>query len=177
MSEPFIAAIKIFAGNFAPRGFAFCDGQLLPIAQNTALFSLIGTIYGGDGRTTTGLPNLQGRIPVHAGTGPGLSRRTLGETGGQETHTLTAQEMAAHDHGLSGSGDETEEDGTQSVANNLTGHTDLSTPIYKSPAASGVNMAGDALQNMGDSGAHTNLQPFLVMNFIIALTGTFPSRS
>ncbi|NOR40750.1 MAG: phage tail protein [Gammaproteobacteria bacterium] len=178
MSEPFIAEIKIFAGNFAPRGYAFCDGQLLPIAQNTALFALIGTTYGGDGRTTTGLPNLQGRIPVHEGTGPGLSERRLGATGGQETHTLSAQEMAAHGHGLFGSGDETEEDGTQTVAGNLTGHTDLSTPIYRSSGASSdVNMAGDALQNMGDSGAHPNLQPFLVMNFIIALTGVFPSRS
>ena len=82
MAEPFIAEIKIFAGNFAPRGFAFCDGQLLPIAQNTALFSLIGTFYGGDGRTTTALPNLQSRIPVHAGQGPGLTRRRVGERGG-----------------------------------------------------------------------------------------------
>jgi len=177
MSEPFIAEIKIFAGNFVPRGYAFCDGQILPIAQNTALFSVIGTIYGGDGETTTGLPNLKGRIPVHEGTGPGLTPRRLGEKGGLETHTLAPQEMASHGHGLSGSGDETEEDGTQTVANNLTGHTDLSTPIYKSAAASDVNMADNALQKMGGSGAHTNLQPFLVMNFIIALTGIFPSRS
>ena len=177
MSEPFIAEIKIFASNFAPRGYAFCDGQLLPISQNTALFSLIGTTYGGDGRTTTGLPNLQGRIPVHEGTGPGLTPRRLGELGGLETHTLTAQQIPSHNHTLYGSGEETEEDGTQTVANNLTGHTDLSTPIYKSSAASEVDMAGDALQNMGGSGAHTNLQPILVMNFIIALTGIFPSRS
>lgn len=176
MSEPFIAEIKIFAGNFVPRGYAFCDGQLLPIAQNTALFSLIGTTYGGDGRTTTGLPNLQGRIPLHEGTGPGLTPRRLGENGGLETHTLTAQEMASHGHILSGSSDETEEDGTQTVANNLTGHTDLSTPIYKSSAASEVDMAGNALQTMGGSGAHTNLQPVLVMNFIIALSGIYPSR-
>ncbi len=177
MSEPFIAEIKIFAGNFAPRGYAFCDGQLLPIAQNTALFSLIGTIYGGDGRTTTGLPNLQGRIPLHEGNGPGLTSRRLGEKGGEETHTLTVQQMAVHNHGLFASGDETEEDGTQTVAGNLTGQTDLSTNIYRGAGSNSANMAGNALVNEGGGAAHNNLQPFLVMNYIIALTGTYPSRS
>ena len=178
MSEPFIAEIKIFAGNFAPRGYAFCDGQLLPITQNTALFSIIGTTYGGDGRSTTALPNLQDRIPLHEGSGPGLTSRRLGERGGQETHTLTEQEMATHSHGLFGSGDETEEDGTQTAANNLTGHTDLSTNIYKaSSGANSANMASNALVSEGGGASHNNLQPFLVMNYIIALQGTYPSRS
>lgn len=100
MSEPFIAEIRIFAGNFAPRGWAFCDGQLLPIAQNTALFSLIGTTYGGDGRTTTALPNLQGRAPMHPGRGPGLTSRRLGQKGGVETVTLTEAQMSSHNHTL-----------------------------------------------------------------------------
>ena len=98
MSEPFLAEIRIFAGNFAPRGWAFCNGQLLPIAQNTALFSLIGTTYGGDGRTTTGLPNLQGRAPMHPGRGPGLTARRLGESGGAETVTLSESQMPSHTH-------------------------------------------------------------------------------
>jgi microcystin-dependent protein len=98
MSEPFIAEIRIFAGNFAPRGWAFCDGQLLPISQNTALFSLIGTTYGGDGRTTTALPNLQGRAPMHPGRGPGLTERRLGQKGGVETVTLSEAQMPNHNH-------------------------------------------------------------------------------
>lgn len=177
MSEPFVAEIKIFAGNFAPRGYAFCDGQLLPIAQNTALFSLIGTTYGGDGRTTTALPNLQGRIPVHPGTGPGLTPRRLGERVGQETQTLTTNQMPIHSHGLFGSPDETEEDGTQNVEGNLSGKTDLSTAVYRSGGGTSTNMATDALLNVGGNGAHDNLQPYLVMNYIIALVGTYPSRS
>ena len=98
MSDPFVAEIKIFAGNFAPRGWAFCNGQLLPIAQNTALFSLIGTTYGGDGRTTTALPNMEDRAPMHPGNGPGLTNRRLGERGGVETVTLSASNMPAHAH-------------------------------------------------------------------------------
>ena len=100
MSEPFIAEIRIFAGNFAPRSWAFCNGQLLPIAQNTALFSLIGTTYGGDGRTTTALPNLQGKAPMHPGRGPGLTVRQLGQTGGSETVSLTEAQMPSHNHSL-----------------------------------------------------------------------------
>ncbi|MFN2335087.1 MAG: phage tail protein, partial [Wenzhouxiangellaceae bacterium] len=100
MSEPFIAEIRIFAGNFAPRGWAYCDGQLLPISQNTALFSLIGTTYGGDGRNTTALPNLQGRTPMHPGRGPGLTSRRLGERGGVEAVTLSEAQMPNHNHAL-----------------------------------------------------------------------------
>ena len=106
MSEPVIAEIRIFAGNFAPRNWAFCNGQLLPIAQNTTLFSLIGTTYGGDGRTTTALPNLQGRAPMHPGRGPGLTTRRLGESGGSETTTLTEAQMPSHTHGLMGAAED-----------------------------------------------------------------------
>ncbi len=176
MSDPFLAEIKIFAGNFAPRGYAFCDGQLLPISQNTALFSLIGTIYGGDGRTTTALPNLEGRVPIGEGTGPGLTTRRLGERAGAEVETLSVAQMPIHNHDLFGSNDATDEEGEQNVANNLTGETDASTRIYSS-GANAVNMAPNALTNMGGNGPHNNLQPYLVMNYIIALEGTYPSRS
>ena len=176
MSEPFIAEVKIFAGNFAPRGYAFCDGQLLQIAQNTALFSLVGTIYGGDGRTTPQLPNLKDRIPIHPGQGPGLPRYTLGERGGQATHALTAAENPNHNHQLFGSSDETDEEGEQNVANNLTGTTDQSTKFYRNTGTS-VNMAAEAIVAEGGSQAHENRQPFQGLIYIIALTGTYPSRS
>lgn len=173
MSEPFVAEIKIFAGNFAPRGWAFCDGQLLPIAQNTALFSLIGTTYGGDGRTTTGLPNLKGRAPMHPGRGPGLSPRTLGQRAGTETEALTLAQMAQHSHGL--------------LANNMPGTSYTATAAsslarsvggnaYQSDA-SNTDLHADALTDTGGGQAHDNMQPYLAMYFIIALVGLYPSRS
>ena len=170
MSEPFIAEVKIFAGNFAPRGYAFCNGQLLPVAQNTALFATIGTTYGGDGRTTTGLPNLQGRAPMHWGSGPGLTTRLIGEKVGAEKVGLAATQMPAHDHDLN-------------AASNLT-QADPSNTVSFGPVsmyATGGNsqdMASDALGSAGGTGApHNNMQPFLAMNFIIALVGVFPTRS
>jgi microcystin-dependent protein len=173
MSEPFIAEIRIFAGNFAPRSWAFCDGQLLPIAQNTALFALIGTTYGGDGRTTTGLPNLKGRAPMHEGNGPGLTPRRLGEKPGAETASLNQDQMASHNHSARGS-------------NN--------TAVVSVPAGNyvargigrGVNTylntetsigATKQLLPTGGGQVHNNMQPYLAMNFIIALQGLFPSRS
>ncbi|MCA9922362.1 MAG: phage tail protein [Anaerolineales bacterium] len=171
MSEPFIAEIRIFAGNFAPRGWAFCNGQLLPISQNTALFSLIGTTYGGDGRTTTALPDLQGRAPMHPGRGPGLTERRLGQKGGSETITLSEAQMPSHNHTLRGTvsrgGSSTPQGNAfnrsvgelaYGAANNLTG------------------MASTMAANAGGSQAHNNLQPFLAINFIIALVGLYPSR-
>ncbi|MBY6204408.1 tail fiber protein [Halomonas denitrificans] len=172
MSEPFIAEIRIFAGNFAPRSWAFCDGQLLPIAQNTALFSLIGTIYGGDGRTTTALPNLQGRAPMHPGTGPGLTPRSIGQNGGVEQVTITEQQMPNHRHTLTGS-------------NTFAGDDDPagqypSRPrgfgIYTAPGAP-VAMAATAATGTGGGQPHNNMQPYLAMSFIIALQGLYPSRS
>jgi microcystin-dependent protein len=175
MSEPFIAEIRIFAGNFAPRGWAFCDGQLLPIAQNTALFSLIGTTYGGDGRTTTALPNLQGRAPMHPGRGPGLTTRRLGERGGTETVNLTEQQMRNHTHSLMATmspGSAFTPSPTTSLARSMGGFA------YKNGSSSpDVDMNNGALAPAGGSQAHNNMQPFLAMYFIIALQGLYPSRS
>jgi microcystin-dependent protein len=178
--EPFIGMIVMFGGNFAPRGWALCDGQLLQIAQNTALFSILGTTYGGDGRITFGLPDLRSRVPMHAGTGPGLSPRTLGQRGGQENVTLTAAELPSHNHLASG---------TQNV---LDGAGDSSNPAGRVPAqlvretaysASSANaqLLADSVdvtvQNAGGSQPHDNMPPYQVINFIIALEGIFPSRS
>ena len=175
MSEPFIAEIRIFAGNFAPRGWAFCDGQLLPIAQNTALFSLIGTVYGGDGRTTTALPNLKARAPMHPGRGPGLTDRRLGEKLGAPAVTLTEAQMPNHGHtqtafpgGRAGSGNSNDVSGSQISRAQSNVHY----------AASGnAQMAANAIGNNGGGQPHNNLQPFLGMNYIIALVGLYPSRS
>ena len=176
MSEPFVAEIRIFAGNFAPRGWAFCNGQLLPIAQNTALFSLIGTTYGGDGRSTTALPNLQGRAPMHPGRGPGLTSRRLGQRGGVERVTLTEAQMPNHTHTLRASSADTDEEGEPVAAGNVTGVVTGTTRIY-APAASLTAMSSSALPNTGGSQSHNNLQPFSTLNFIIALVGLYPSRS
>ena len=170
MSEPFVAEIRIFAGNFAPRSWAFCDGQLLPIAQNTALFSLIGTTYGGDGRTTTGLPNLQGRAPMHPGRGPGLTTRRLGEKGGVETVTLTTAQMPNHNHRLVADGEDGE---STAAASQVVG---AGNDMF-APAENLVDMAAQSLTAQGGGGAHNNLQPFLSLNYIIALQGTYPSRA
>jgi microcystin-dependent protein len=171
MSEPFIAEIRIFAGNFAPRGWAFCNGQLLPVSQNTALFSLIGTTYGGDGRTTTALPNLQGRAPMHPGRGPGLTARRLGERGGVETVTLSEAQLPQHNH----TARVTEEDGRDNDPGN-TVYVGGGDQMW-GPAANLAPMSGQTLANTGGSQAHNNLQPFLTMSFIIALVGLYPSRS
>ena len=174
MSEPFIAEIRIFAGNFAPRSWAFCDGQLLPIAQNTALFSLIGTTYGGDGRTTTALPNLKGRAPMHPGRGPGLTSRRLGQRGGTETITLSEAQMASHNHAFEGSSDPPD---SRQPGNSL-----AATPAGRGASVlygstNVVDQDSRTVANTGGSQAHNNLQPFLTLNFIIALQGTYPSRS
>lgn len=168
MSEPFVAEVRIFAGNFAPRGWAFCNGQLLPIAQNTALFSLVGTTYGGDGRTTMGLPNLQDRAAMHAGNGPGLTQRRLGQTGGADEVTLTEAQMPAHAHSLRGSTDRGE-------LRAPTGRA-LARAVNYGPTAN-VDMADEALAETGGAQPHNNRQPYLAVNFIIALVGLYPSRS
>ncbi|MEM9553806.1 MAG: tail fiber protein [Acidobacteriota bacterium] len=170
MSEPFVAEIRIFAGNFAPRGWAFCNGQLLPISQNTALFSLIGTTYGGDGRTTTALPNLAGRLPMHPGRGPGLTSRRLGQRGGVEMVTLSEAQMPNHTHTVVASG----EDGAST--NPQGRHIGAGNDMFRTPSNLG-SMADQALPSTGGSQAHNNLQPFLVVTFIIALVGLYPSRS
>jgi microcystin-dependent protein len=173
MSEPFIAEIRIFAGNFAPRGWAFCNGQLLPIAQNTALFSLIGTTYGGDGRTTTALPNLQGRAPMHPGRGPGLTERRLGQRGGVETVTLSEAQMPNHAHQMTASPNPGEAPGP-GTGNALARSVGAS--AY-APANNLVSFAAETMPNAGGSQSHNNMQPFLAINFVIALVGLYPSRS
>ncbi|MEM7479893.1 MAG: tail fiber protein [Acidobacteriota bacterium] len=171
MSEPFVGEVRMFAGNFAPRGWAFCDGQLLAVSQNDALFSLLGTIYGGDGRTTFGLPDLRGRVPIHAGSGPGLSPRRLGAKAGVENVTLTVNQLPSHTHAMQAA---------NTQANNQQ-------PVGRAPASTigidawaedpdPVNFSTQSITNVGGSRSHTNLQPFLCIHFIIALVGIYPSR-
>lgn len=167
MADPFVAEIRIFAGNFAPKGWALCNGQLLPLSQNTALFSLLGTTYGGDGKSTFALPNLQGRAPMHPGQGPGLSLRDLGESGGAATVTLLPSEIPAHNHGPLHVHDAAGTSGTPSASKNL---ARAPGNIY-GPATNLVAM-GDAI----GGAAHYNRQPYLGLNFIIALQGVFPPR-
>ncbi|MFN2537169.1 MAG: phage tail protein [Mycobacteriales bacterium] len=168
MSEPFIGEIIMFGGNFAPRGWALCNGQLLPIAQNTALFSLLGTTYGGNGQTTFALPDLRGRVPLHPGQGPGLSSHSLGEAGGTETHTLSINELPVHDHGLPGfSGRQT--------TNVPTGAVPAHGGNYA--AASSANVAMGRSAATGGAQPFSIVQPYLGVNFIIALEGIYPSRN
>jgi microcystin-dependent protein len=171
MSEPFIAEIRIFAGNFAPRGWAFCNGQLLPIAQNTTLYSLIGTTYGGDGHSTTALPNLQGKAPMHPGRGPGLTARRLGQERGVETVTLSAAQISNHTHQEMTAERRAQNEGLSATSTfSETGET---TFAIGATAA----MAPQPVQPVGDSQPHNNMQPYLAINFIIALVGLYPSRS
>ena len=176
MSEPFIGEVRMFAGNFAPRGWAYCDGQLLAVNQNDALFSLLGTIYGGDGRTTFGLPDLRGRIPIHAGSGPGLTPRALGSQNGTETNTLTANQVHAHNHDLNGT---TNPAGDTSPSGNLPG-TAAGNNLYHSGGGSTlVEMDSDMIAPGGGVSSptpHDNVMPFLCLHFIIALFGVYPSR-
>lgn len=175
MADPFVAEIRIFPFNFAPKGWAWCNGQLLPLSQNTALFSLLGTTYGGDGKSTFALPDLEGRAPMHPGQGPGLSLHDLGETGGSETVTLLESEIPAHSHALRCSSTGTDEEGLKSPAGNTTGTEANIFPIYGLPNNLGA-MAPQALTPAGGDQPHNNLQPYLTYNFNIALQGVFPPR-
>ena len=170
MSEPFVGEIRMFAGNFAPRGWAFCDGQLLAVSQNDALFSLLGTIYGGDGRTTFGLPDLRGRIPIHAGSGPGLSPRNLGAKGGAKKVTLTVNQLPSHPHPLQASS-------ASAISPQPQGNVPCraGADMY-SDDFSPVNLSSSAVSSVGGSQSHTNLMPYLCIHFIIALFGIYPSR-
>ena len=163
--DPFLGQIILFAGNFAPRGWALCDGQLLAIASNTALFSILGTTYGGDGRTTFALPDLRGRIPIHEGHGPGLSNYALGQKGGAENVTLTVAQLPNHNHSLAmnGEGASTKQAGYL-AAGEIYGETaDKSAPA-------------NTISNAGGNQPVSNIQPYLAVNYIIALQGIFPSR-
>ncbi|AWV99375.1 phage tail protein [Arcticibacterium luteifluviistationis] len=172
MAEPFVGEIRMFAGNFAPRGWAFCDGQLLAVSQNDALFSLLGTIYGGDGRTTFGLPDLRGRVPVHAGSGPGLSPRGLGAKSGSEKETITENQIPSHSHG----GLEVTEsfaNSTQPIDAVLASNTTEKT--YTKSTGSPVSMSSSAVSSVGGDSSHSNLMPFVCIHYIIALVGVYPS--
>jgi microcystin-dependent protein len=177
MSDPFIAEIRIFAGNFAPRGWAFCDGQLLQIAQNTAVFAIVGTIYGGDGRTTLGLPNLKGRAPMHPGNGPGLTPRRIGNVGGIETVPLTVNQIPNHTHTAQVTSQPGNEEDPRNDAVLGAGPTAASLLYAPSGTALDGTMDAAALPNYGVGQEHNNMQPFLTLNFIFALQGLFPSRS
>ena len=172
MSEPFLGEIRMFGFGFAPQGWALCNGQLLPISQNTALFSLLGTTYGGDGRTTFALPDMQSRVPVCQGQGPGLSSYAEGQAGGAETVTLAAAQMPGHTHPVkasSGAADSDQPEGralARSASHIYTAKPDTSTVMN-------ADMLGDA----GGSQPHGNIQPYLAVNFCIALTGIFPARN
>lgn len=172
--DPFVGEIRVFAGNFAPRGWASCQGQLLPISQNTALYSLLGTQYGGDGRTTFALPNLQGRVPVNQGQGTGLSNYMMGQVGGEASHTLTTTEMPGHTHSFNA---DTLNVTTPSPAGALFGQSGGRQGFsYYAPSSSTVTMGGNMVGVGGGNQAHDNQQPFLVLNYIIALIGIFPPR-
>ncbi len=172
MAEPFVGEIRMFAGNFAPRGWALCDGQLLAVSQNDALFSLLGTIYGGDGRTTFGLPDLRGRVPLHMGTGPGLSQRRIGSNGGSEEVTLTVNELASHNHNAQAAAAPAD---SEVATNRVFALGETSQPIYRNEAAD-WSFDSSMVQNTGGGQSHVNLMPTLCINFIIALVGIYPSR-
>lgn len=171
MSNPYIGEVRIFAGNFAPAGWAFCDGAVLPISQYDTLFALVGTTYGGDGQQTFALPDLRGRVPIHQGTGPGLSNRVIGELAGSETVTLTTGQMPTHTHVLRASG---------GLSNGSAGRVGVL-------AATAVNMytvlppttpmAPQAITSLGGSQPHENMAPFVGINYIISLFGVFPSQN
>lgn len=171
MSEPFVGEIRMFAGTFAPSGWAFCDGQLLSVSSNDALFSLLGTIYGGDGETTFGLPDLRGRIPIHVGSGPGLTSRTLGSRAGEEAVNLNTGQLPPHHHIWQG------------FSGNAQGQSPIDASVA-SPVADLYDSESDNLGTMrasmvgatGESRSHTNLMPALCINFIIALFGIYPSE-
>jgi microcystin-dependent protein len=173
VADPFVAEIRIFPFNFAPKGWAFCDGQLMPLSQNTALFALLGTTYGGDGKSTFALPDIQGSSAMHPGQGQGLSLRDLGEMSGEETVTLLVSEIPAHSHAANALG-------VVSTTAAPSIQTALSRSVNGSAYAAGggalVQLAPEALPPAGGSLPHNNLQPYVTLNYCIALQGVFPAR-
>ncbi len=171
MAEPFVGEIRMFGFNFAPSGWALCNGQILPINQNQALFSLLGTFYGGDGITTFALPNLQSRVAVHMGTGSGLSPYEIGQNGGVENVTLTTGEMPSHTHGVGANGSAAT---SSRAGGGVLARTSQST---YGTSTDGTLMNANVIQPSGSSQPHPNIQPYLTINFCIALQGIFPSRN
>ncbi len=174
MADPFVAEIRIFGFNFAPTGWAFCDGQILPLSQNTALFSLLGTTYGGDGKSNFALPNMQGNAPMHPGQGPGLSLHDLGETGGSETVTLLQSEMPSHPHAFMA-------EATPANLKSATSADGLARSsggnAYLPPDNAVGAMSGSMIAPAGGDQPHNNMMPYLTLNFCIALQGVYPPRT
>ena len=169
MADPFVAEVRMFPFNFAPKGWAFCNGQVLPISQNTALFSLLGTTYGGDGKSTFALPDLQGRASMHPGQGPGLTLRDLGESAGSDSVSLISSEIPAHGHTLQAFP-------SAEVANPTNTRGWGNAPMYQAPGMSFGAMAPETIAPAGGSAPHNNMQPYLTLSFCIALQGVFPQR-
>lgn len=174
MAEPFLSEIRLFSFNFPPKGWAFCNGQLLPINQNQALFALLGTTYGGNGQTTFALPDLRGRVPVHSGNGV-----LLGERGGAEAHTLSISELAAHSHGVSASSEIADRRETVSNGGLTTPNywAVTATSTYHKSRGSSVGLHPDIITATGGSQPHNNMQPYLTLNYCISLQGIFPSQN
>ena len=172
--DPFVAEIRIFPFNFAPKGWAFCDGQILPLSQNTALFSLLGTTYGGDGKSNFALPDMQGNAPMHPGQGPGLSLHDLGETGGSDTVSLLESEIPSHSHQLVGNP-------FQATLPTPSPTTDIAHPqggnVMIDVLTGLVNMSDNTVAPAGGDQPHNNMQPYLTLNFCIALQGVYPPRT
>jgi microcystin-dependent protein len=172
--DPFVAEIRIFPFNFAPKGWAFCDGQILPLSQNTALFSLLGTTYGGDGKSNFALPNMQGNAPMHPGQGPGLSLHDLGETGGSDTVSLLESEIPSHSHNMMCSS----QDGTDDHAATNYLAQGIGVGMYIAAGTpTVVNMNDNMVAPAGGDQPHNNMQPYLTLNFCIALQGVYPPRT
>ena len=173
--DPFVAEIRIFPFNFAPKGWAFCDGQILPLSQNTALFSLLGTTYGGNGQSTFALPDLQGNAPMHPGQGPGLSLHDLGEIGGSETVSLLESELPSHTHQMRGDNQDPGDTAAPSASTVFAQSTNAF--AYVAPTPPLTQMSFNAIAPAGGDLPHNNMQPYLTLNFCIALQGVYPPRT
>ncbi|MCP4153794.1 MAG: phage tail protein [bacterium] len=174
MAEPFLGEIRMFAGNFAPKGWAYCDGQLLPVSENDGLFSLLHTVYGGDGRTSFGLPDLRGRLALHFGQGPGLAKYDMGQRTGIEGVTVTNEQMPQHNHNFMGSSKES----TDTLLNGKVFAKGLTNDaFYSSDASETTKLMPETIEYTGDSQKHPNIMPYLCIHYIIALVGIYPSRS
>lgn len=173
MADGFVGEIRLIATNFAPKGWALCNGQELPISQNTALFALLGTQYGGDGKTTFALPDFRGKVPMHFGAGPGLTPRVIGEEVGSATVSLTTSEMPPHTHAANTAGTQTTQNPQGALWSSSTGRFGRATYTTANPT---VPMSPQAIGVQGGSQPHNNMQPYVGLNFIIALQGIFPPR-